>query len=196
MKNNIVSEKEFQADFSKILEELPNKNAQTLYWSLVKTKLGSMVVISDDEKIFLLEFVNNEKLTKEIPAFKKRLNAKITKRKTDVIQQLQKELDEYFAGKRINFDLPTQLVGTDFQESVWKELTKIPSGQTISYKDLARGIGNPNATRAAANATGKNPVALIVPCHRVISNDGSIGGYGGGLDRKEWLLEHEREVKK
>ena len=109
----------------------------------------------------------------------------------DVVAQL----GEYFAGERTRFDLPMALEGTDFQRRVWSELCSIPYGRTISYGELARRIDNPRASRAVGSANGRNPIAVIVPCHRVIAGDGSLGGYGGGLDRKVVLLELERAVR-
>jgi methylated-DNA-[protein]-cysteine S-methyltransferase len=105
----------------------------------------------------------------------------------DVAQQF----DAYFAGELTSFDLEIDLIGTPFQRSVWEQLSEIPYGETISYGELARRVGNPNASRAVGLANGRNPVAIIVPCHRVIGADGSLTGYGGGLERKTWLLEHE-----
>jgi len=101
------------------------------------------------------------------------------------------QLTAYFEGARIEFDLPLSLDGTDFQRRVWAALREIPYGETISYGELARRIGNPNASRAVGLANGRNPVAIIVPCHRVIGANGSLTGYAGGIDRKIWLLEHE-----
>lgn len=103
------------------------------------------------------------------------------------------QLDAYFAGELTVFDVPLRLQGTDFQRRVWHGLTEIPYGETSSYLDLARAIGNPGAVRAVGQANGRNPVAIIVPCHRVIAADGTIGGYGGGLERKRWLLDLERK---
>ncbi|HEY1457504.1 MAG TPA: methylated-DNA--[protein]-cysteine S-methyltransferase [Solirubrobacteraceae bacterium] len=105
----------------------------------------------------------------------------------DVVTQL----DAYFAGTLTDFDLPLAMRGTDFQSRVWEALREIPYGQTASYGELARWVGSPGASRAVGLANGRNPVAIIVPCHRVIGADGSLTGYGGGLDRKVWLLEHE-----
>ena len=102
------------------------------------------------------------------------------------------QLDEYFAGTRTAFDVPLRLEGTEFQRAVWAQLCAIPYGSTISYGELARRVGNPKASRAVGLANGRNPVAVIVPCHRVIAGDGSLGGYGGGLDRKTALLDLER----
>ena len=109
----------------------------------------------------------------------------------DPLPAAARQLKEYFAGKRREFDLPLRMAGTEFQQSVWRELTKIPFGETRSYGHLAKRLNNPNGSRAVGLANGRNPIAIIVPCHRVIGADGSLTGFGGGLDRKEWLLTHE-----
>lgn len=109
----------------------------------------------------------------------------------DVCDEAVKQVSEYFAGTRHEFDLPVRLSGTEFQREVWRELKNIPFGQTVSYGDVARAIGKPSAVRAVGAANGDNPVSIIVPCHRVIGSDGGLTGYGGGLERKEWLLKHE-----
>ena len=106
-------------------------------------------------------------------------------------KDLTAQLDAYFVGELLSFDVEMNLVGTPFQQSVWSRLCEIPYGETISYGELARRIGKPQASRAVGLANGRNPVAIIVPCHRVIGADGSLTGYGGGLERKTWLLEHE-----
>ena len=103
-----------------------------------------------------------------------------------------RQLDEYFAGTRTGFDVPLHLEGTPFQRSVWAQLLAIPYGETVSYGEVARRLGNPGASRAVGLANGRNPVAVIVPCHRVIAADGGLGGYGGGADRKTLLLDLER----
>jgi methylated-DNA-[protein]-cysteine S-methyltransferase len=102
------------------------------------------------------------------------------------------QLDAYFAGEREEFDLPLAPAGTAFQRTVWAELERIPYGDTISYGELARRVGNPNASRAVGLANGRNPLPIVVPCHRVIGADGTLTGYGGGVERKQWLLEHEQ----
>jgi methylated-DNA-[protein]-cysteine S-methyltransferase len=104
------------------------------------------------------------------------------------------QLAAYFAGELTEFDLPLAPVGTDFQRRVWNDLRAIPYGQTISYGELARRVGNPAASRAVGLANGRNPIAIVVPCHRVIGADGSMTGYGGGLDRKRFLLALERDA--
>ena len=103
-----------------------------------------------------------------------------------------RQLDEYFKGKRMTFDLPLIISGTDFQKKVWNELKKIPFGKTASYKEIALKAGNIKAVRAIGNANNKNKIAVIIPCHRVIGSDGKLSGYVGGVKRKKWLLEHER----
>lgn len=110
---------------------------------------------------------------------------------TAILDQAIEQLDEYFEGDRDAFDLPLDIKGTKFQVQVWKELTKIPFGKTISYAQLATRIGNPKAVRAVGNANGQNPLPIIIPCHRVIASDGSLGGYSGGLANKQFLLNLE-----
>ena len=105
------------------------------------------------------------------------------------------QLDEYFSGKRKLFDLPIQQEGSAFQQKVWSELVKIPFGKTISYLQLAQRLGDTKSIRAAASANGRNKLNIVVPCHRVIGSDGSLIGYGGGLPRKKWLLDHEAKFE-
>jgi methylated-DNA-[protein]-cysteine S-methyltransferase len=105
--------------------------------------------------------------------------------------EARRQLSEYFAGTRTVFDLPTAATGTPFQRQVWQALCGIPHGQTASYRDMAHAIGNPKAVRAVGLANGRNPLSIVVPCHRVIGSDGSLTGYGGGVERKQWLLAHE-----
>jgi methylated-DNA-[protein]-cysteine S-methyltransferase len=108
--------------------------------------------------------------------------------------QVTAQLEGYFAGELRTFDLPMWLHGTEFQRQVWSGLQAIPYGETISYGELARRVGNPGASRAVGLANGRNPIAIIVPCHRVIGSNGQLTGYGGGIDRKSWLLEHEGAI--
>jgi len=110
-----------------------------------------------------------------------------------VLKATSAQLADYFAGTLADFDIPVRLDGTPFQRAVWNELTKIPNGTTISYGELARRVGNPKASRAVGLANGRNPVSIIVPCHRVVGSNGSLTGYGGGIDRKRALLQHETE---
>ena len=109
-----------------------------------------------------------------------------------IIDRTIEQLGVYLAGNRTNFDLPLDLVGTDFQQDVWAGLARIPYGATQSYGELADDLDKPGAARAVGAATGRNPISIVVPCHRVIRSDGSLSGYGGGLWRKQWLLDHEK----
>jgi len=110
----------------------------------------------------------------------------------EVLKECRTQLDEYFRGKRTKFSVKLRLEGTDFQKKVWKRLLKIPHSQTVSYKDVAVGIGNEKGVRAVGGATGRNNISIIVPCHRVIGSGGDLVGFGGGLWRKVWLLNHEK----
>lgn len=116
-----------------------------------------------------------------------------TAREREVLALACQQLDEYFAGDRRAFDLPLAPRGTDFQQRVWEQLTRIPYGQTISYGELARRVGDTNASRAVGAANGKNPVSIIVPCHRVIGADGSLTGFGGGVEAKRALIALEQQ---
>jgi methylated-DNA-[protein]-cysteine S-methyltransferase len=118
-----------------------------------------------------------------------------TRGKHPVLTAATKQLREYFAGKRTDFDLPLAPRGTAFQQRVWKQLLRIGHGETCSYAEVARAIGAPTASRAVGAANGKNPIAIIIPCHRVIGASGALTGYGGGMPTKRWLLEHEHAAE-
>lgn len=113
---------------------------------------------------------------------------------TPLLQRAADQLDEYFAGKRKSFDLPLKQYGSDFQQKVWNQLSTIPYGKTISYQQQSNYLNNPLGIRAIASANGKNNLLIIVPCHRVIGSDGSLTGFGSGIWRKKWLLQHEAKV--
>lgn len=159
------------------------------------TPLGEMTALLSAKGLCLLEFTERTKgLTREIGQVEAARGGPSVPGENALTRQLGKELAEYFAGKRSQFDIPLDLVGTAFQQAVWRALLTIPHGQTRSYGEQARQIGKPTATRAVAAANGANKIALIVPCHRVIGSDGSLTGYGGGVPRKEWLLTMERSA--
>ena len=146
-----------------------------------KTPIGTAKIIGNDDGIISVSVLDEEiSSTVTIPKSLKRC----------VVQ-----LDEYFQKKRNSFDLKLNPQGTDFQQNVWKELQRIPYGKTTSYLDQSKKMGNVKAIRAIASANGKNPIWIIIPCHRVIGSDGSLTGYAGGLWRKKWLLEHENPTK-
>lgn len=186
----------FRDAFSKILGELPsnNKKITMLYSHWLETTLGSMIAISDNKKIYLLEFVDRRGLENEIKQLRIKLNASIVPGKTSVIEQLRDDLQSYFEGNRQHFTIPINMIGSDFQKIVWHKLIQIPTGEVRTYKQLAESIENDNVARAVANANGKNQLSILVPCHRIINSDGSLGGYGGGLARKKWLIHHEKNM--
>ena len=119
---------------------------------------------------------------------------KDAKRGHALLEKAREQLNEYFAGKRTEFDLPLAAQGTEFQRKVWARLCEIPFAKTASYGDVAKNVGNAKASRAVGLANGRNPIGIIVPCHRVIGANGTLTGYGGGLERKQWLLDHEKQV--
>jgi methylated-DNA-[protein]-cysteine S-methyltransferase len=145
-----------------------------------KSEIGILEIIATDNAISRIDFID------ETPA-----EFILETSNTSYLNECLKQLTEYFAGKRKIFSLNLAPSGTDFEKRVWQELLKIPFGETISYLQLAERLGDKKVIRAAGRANGKNPLALIIPCHRVIGSDGSLTGYGGGLWRKEWLLKHE-----
>jgi O-6-methylguanine DNA methyltransferase len=159
----------------------------------IQTPLGEMFAASTKKGICLLSFYKDGdiRLEKEINKIKKFFKAEMLPAYNKYFECLQKELNEYFDKKRTEFTVPLQLVGTPFQQSVWKILQLIPYGETVSYLEEAQLLKNPKAVRAVANANGKNPIPIIIPCHRVIASHGKIGGYSSGVDKKVTLLKLE-----
>ena len=147
----------------------------------INTPLGITKIQGDINGISKVSVLNsNEKITDIIP---------------EVLQDCVYQLQEYFEGSREKFNLKLNPIGTDFQTKVWDYLSRIPYGKTISYLELSKQLGNTKAIRAVANANGRNPIWIIIPCHRVIGSDGSLTGYAGGLHRKQWLINHESPSK-
>lgn len=188
----------FRDAFSKIMGAPPAKSGSVhlLKADWIDTPLGPMVAIGDEEALYLLEFVNRRGLEREIERLRKKTNSAIIPGKTDVINSIKKELNQYFNGVLEHFLTPVKMIGSLFQKGVWLELKKIPIGETCSYSDIAKKLRSPGAVRAVGSANGANQLAIIIPCHRVINTDGQLGGYGGGLARKKWLLEHESKYGK
>ena len=147
------------------------------YKAYYKSPVGWLVIEANDEAVTRVEFA------------KKTDNKKIQPNIHTV--ECVKQLTEYFNGKRVEFDLPINPEGTDFQKSVWKSMLDIPFGKTVAYSDLANAINNPKSVRAIGMANNKNKIVIVVPCHRVIGKNGNLTGFGGGMDKKIWLLEHE-----
>ncbi len=159
------------------------------------TPLGPMLAGATGEGICLLEFVDRRMLETQLKRLKKHLRAAILPGHHRHFDLLDKQLKEYFNGTRKVFDLPLHLPATPFQQVVWKKLMDIPYGETRSYKQQAVAAGNPNAVRAVARANGDNRIGIIIPCHRVIGSNGELVGYGGGLHRKQYLLDLEQQFK-
>lgn len=172
-----------------------SSNEQTLKSTYIETKLGPMLAIADDEKLYLLEFVEQQELEQELGWLTKKLKATIIPGKTAILKSIEFEIAKYFKGENLTFKTPMHFTGTPFQKNVWKELTKIPLSETRSYLDIAKLLKKPTAFRAVAQANGANLLAIIVPCHRVINSNGALGGYSSGIERKKWLLEHEKSAR-
>ncbi|TWT47228.1 methylated-DNA--[protein]-cysteine S-methyltransferase [Botrimarina hoheduenensis] len=166
--------------------------APRLVTATIATPLGVVHVASDGEALRMLEFDDEQRRTRQLSRLAKRLHAPISSGTDPVIQNLEAELTAYFSGVAAPFATRCELTGTPFQLRVWRQLRRIPIGQTRSYAAIAAAIGQPQAVRAVGAANGANPISILVPCHRVINTGGALGGYGGGLERKRWLLEHER----
>lgn len=161
----------------------------------IETPIGPMICGAGKNGIYLLEFTDRRMLETEITTLAKKLNATPVPGPNKFITQTKEELTEYFEGKRSRFTIPLILNGTPFQKKTWEQLQNIPYGLTRSYKEQAQAMGNSGAVRAVANANGMNKIAIIIPCHRIIGSDGKLTGYGGGLWRKKYLLDHEKQNK-
>lgn len=188
------SSSRFRDAFFKImgLPPVQSEKIQVLSAAWIDTPLGPMVAIGDQRGIYLLEFVDRRGLEKEVERLRKTVHAAIVPGHSPVITSLIGELQNYFDGTLTMFKTPIHVRGTPFQKAVWQVLCSIPYGSTISYSKHARMLGRASACRAVAHANGANQVAIIVPCHRVVTSTGALGGYGGGIHRKRWLIDHEK----
>lgn len=162
----------------------------------ISTPLGPMIAIGDEENLYLLEFIERQGLEGEIERFKKKTKATETRGDAGSIKSIERELSLYFSGKLREFKTQVAVLGSPFQKSVWEQLRKIPCGETRSYADIAKALERPTAFRAVAQANRTNQLAIIIPCHRVINASGALAGYAGGVHRKQWLLDHERGMRK
>jgi methylated-DNA-[protein]-cysteine S-methyltransferase len=142
----------------------------------IKTPLGIAKIVGDEDGVSVISVLDEGIISETIPS---------------ILKETVSQLNDYFEGKRIDFTFKLNPFGTEFQQKVWKGLLEIPFGKTMSYLELSKKLGDVKAIRAVASANGKNPLWIVVPCHRVIGTDGSLIGYAGGLWRKKWLLEHE-----
>lgn len=143
-----------------------------------KSPIGNIRIVGDEKNITLVDFSEDYQQGEDCP---------------EHIMKCAAQLEEYFSGQRKDFDINYFMKGTDFQKKVWAELARIPYGTTVSYKYIAEKVGSEKAVRAVGMTNGRNPISIIVPCHRVIGANGKLTGYAGGIWRKEWLLEHERK---
>ncbi|NSX55019.1 bifunctional transcriptional activator/DNA repair enzyme AdaA [Parasulfitobacter algicola] len=183
----------FRAAFGKLLGQAPGRfsGEPVLKADWIETPLGSMIVVSDKSAIHLLEFADRKALPRELKALAKMCHGKLGFGRNAPVDLLEAQLQAFFAGTCADFTVPLALHGGEFAKKVWGELRNIPAGETRSYGQLAKSIGQPTASRAVARANGANQIALVIPCHRVIGADGSLTGYGGGLWRKQQLIELE-----
>lgn len=171
------------------------KNKQKIYKAIINTPLGDAIACSTPEGICFFDFVDRKSLDLLINVMIREFNGEIIEQKNSLIEELEKEINEYFLGKRKEFTLSLILSGTDFQKEVWQELLKIPYGEKITYLEEAISMNRKKSVRAVANANGKNKLSILIPCHRVVGSGGKLGGYGGGIDKKKYLLDLENENK-
>ena len=184
----------FRAAFAKLMGRAPGEFAENalLRASWIDTPIGAMVTICDATQVHLLEFPERKGLAREVQQLFQYSKGQLGFGRFALTDQVQEQLTEFFEGRRLKFDLPLALHGTDFSKTVWRALQDIPAGQTRSYAQLAQAIARPTAMRAVARANGANQIAIVLPCHRVIGADGTLTGYAGGLWRKQKLIELER----
>jgi len=200
------SDSGFRDAFAKVFGDTPGRAREkallTATW--IESPLGPMLAIAGDQGLELLEFVDRRALETELRALRAKLGsssrsaragqAAIVPGEHPILRQTAQQMREYFAGTRRDFDIPLKQRGSAFQIAAWNALCEIPYGETRSYTDMARRVGSPGAVRAIGRVNGRNQIAIVVPCHRVIRADGTLCGYGGGRWRKQWLLEHEQRT--
>jgi AraC family transcriptional regulator, regulatory protein of adaptative response / methylated-DNA-[protein]-cysteine methyltransferase len=188
------SESGFREAFTKVFGEPPTdaKARAPLFAERIDTPLGPMISVADDEGLRLLEFIDRRATERELSFLRKRLKTSIVPGEHGYLSATRHQIADYFSGKKLQFDVPLAPVGSPFQLRAWTVLQSIPIGETRSYSWMAKQLDDENARRAVGRANGTNMICIIIPCHRVIRADGTLCGYGGGLWRKKWLIEHER----
>ncbi|MGB3468551.1 MAG: methylated-DNA--[protein]-cysteine S-methyltransferase [Cyclobacteriaceae bacterium] len=193
--NSYESLSGFGYTFKKLMGNSPKniEKQEVILIDRLTTPLGPMFACATERGLCLLEFVDRRMLETEFRDLQKLLNARIITGENQHINQVKKELSEYFAGKRKDFDVHLETPGSEFQKQVWNSLLSVPFGTTSTYQQQAESIGSPKAARAVASANGSNRVSIIVPCHRIIGKNGRMTGYGGGIERKKWLIRHEEK---
>jgi AraC family transcriptional regulator of adaptative response/methylated-DNA-[protein]-cysteine methyltransferase len=187
----------FRDAFKQVFGDPPGRggDARCVVTQTVESPLGRLVLGATEDGVCLVEFSDRRALETQLGLLRRRLGRAILPGSNEHLAKLSHELSDYFDGTLPEFTVPLVNPGTPFQQAVWGRLREIPYGETISYERLARDVGKPKAWRAVGRANGDNPLAILVPCHRVIQKDGQLRGYGGGLWRKRFLLDHERTVK-
>jgi AraC family transcriptional regulator, regulatory protein of adaptative response / methylated-DNA-[protein]-cysteine methyltransferase len=184
----------FYDAFAPLLDAEPTLlQSEPIHYTRILTPLGPMLAAATGAALCLMEFTDRRMLATQLKRLRKKLGGVPVLAPNPVLDRTQHEMDEYFAGRLRTFAVPLAPAGSEFQRRAWQMLTQIPYGMTRSYGEQAVIIGQPTATRAVARANGDNPIAIIVPCHRVLGADGKLTGYGGGLWRKRWLLDHEQD---
>jgi len=158
------------------------------------TNYGELILGSHDNHLIMADWRYRQMRNRIDSRLQSKLNTTYTEKMDDILNITRQQLNEYFTNKRKTFDIPVKFIGTEFQKTVWKALTEIPYGKTASYLELATNISKSQAVRAVANANGANAMSIIIPCHRIIGNDGNLGGYAGGLQVKEKLLNLENNL--
>lgn len=197
MKPSLISS--HNLSYSEILEASHEKSAAMKQCSslphlmvmLIQTPLGDLMAIGDDEALYFLGFTDQRHLSREVSKIIRKTKRPLKEGNARTLISIRSELEAYFQGSLQEFKTPLMFLGTAFQNAVWTELKRTPYSGTRSYLDESISIGRPKSYRAVANANGANPFVIVIPCHRIIAADGTLGGYGGGLHRKEWLLAHE-----
>ena len=188
------SESGFREAFTKIFGEPPTtaKTRAPLFAERIDTPLGPMIAVADEQGLRLLEFIDRRATERELSILRKRLGTNVVPGEHRYLTATRQQLADYFSGKKLEFDIPLAPIGSTFQLHAWKILQSIQVGETRSYSWMAKQLGDENARRAVGRANGTNMICIVIPCHRVIRADGTLCGYGGGLWRKKWLLDHER----
>ncbi len=171
---------------------------QNLYWQtkIFNQKIDPIIIIADEDKIHYMNFVQLQAGEERDICLETKWKKNLLQGETSLIEEGMRQLEEYFSGKRKAFNLPLNIVGTDFQKKVWKALLTIPYGETWSYKQLAQKVNNPKGYRAVGGANGANRFSIVIPCHRVVASQGGLGGYSGGLNNKKFLLLLEKNGNK
>ena len=188
----------FREAFTRIFGDPPTeaKARACMFAERIDTPLGAMLAVADDKGLRLLEFADRRALERELTILRQRLKTNVVPGEHQYLDAIRTQLGRYFSGEELEFDVPLAPVGSDFQLRTWKILRSIPIAETRSYSWMADRLGIPGARRAVGRANGTNMLSIIIPCHRVIRADGTLCGYGGGLWRKKWLLDHERKWSK